>query len=98
LARLIASGFQTAKGWKPLLCNGREISAPRVRAALKPKGRFSSLKVAVAEALLSERAVDSAGDGVAKPNDGADEEDGQSELQCVDHFKGTPNSLLVTDD
>ena len=43
------------------------------------------LNIAVAKALFAQRTVDSAGDGIAEPDDGSKQDQGKHELKCVNH-------------
>jgi len=51
----------------------------------KAQARELSSEVAVAHPLLTERTLDPAGDGVANPDDDAQEQDGKNKLQSGDH-------------
>jgi len=55
----------------------------------KAQARKLGSEVAVAHPLLTERALDPAGHGVANPDDDAQENDGKNELQSGDH-ESTP--------
>ena len=51
----------------------------------KAQARQIGSEVPVAHPLLTERAVDPTGNGVANPDDDAQEQDGENELQSGDH-------------
>ena len=55
---------------------------------------WTSLELAVPDRLLAQRVLNTAGNRVTDPDDDADENDGECELQCCDH-KGLLISPLV---
>lgn len=53
-------------------------------------GSDSSLGVAVSHLLFAERAVDAAGDRIADPDDGSQQDDRKGELKSIDHESFLP--------
>lgn len=65
-----------------------------MKGRLKPSDRETSA-VAVPQGFLAERALDSASDSVAGPDDEAEQDDGENELQSSDHDNDSGFAFIV---